>query len=248
MSLRETEGYILSTMPHGDTSKIIRVFTREYGRISLIAKGVKKAKSKSGGALDTLNLLKIVYYYKESRELQLLSKFEIIDIYPSVKGDLNKLALGIAVLETVINLIVEEEQNEDLFQLIKKVLDSLDKADRNFFNIYWYFLFRFLKLSGYEIVFDSCRSCGKQTGNSARLFSYQVGGIICEDCTDVQGTIGISAETLQVMRSVQSKKTENLLNLSVSDLTVKEINGILSKYYTYHFDGYRPPESLKLIM
>jgi len=247
MALRETEGFLLSALPHGDTSKIVRFFTKDYGKMSLIAKGVKKSKSMAGGALDTLNLLKLVFYHKESRELQLLSKFEIINVYPDIKCDLNKLAIGMAVLETIQNLVVEEESNEELFSLVDTSIGALESTEKNNFNVYWYFLLRFLKISGYEIVLDTCRSCGRQTGNESLLFSYNIGGIICGDCRDVQGAENISNETLQVLRNCQSKEPARLANLQVSDPATYEINNLLKKYFTFHFDGYRSPESLKLI-
>jgi DNA repair protein RecO (recombination protein O) len=248
MALKETEGFLLSAISHGDTSKIVRFFTKDYGKLSLIAKGVKKSKNKSGGALDSLNLLKLVYYHKDSRELQLLSKFEIINIFPGIKCDLNKLAFGMAMLETIVNLVVEEEANMELFRLIENAFNALETGSNNLLNIYWYFLLRFLKISGYEIVLDNCRSCGGNENFDSPGFSYTIGGIICENCKDIQETESISRESLDVLKNLQANEPEGFVNLQVSDSSAFEINNILKKYFTFHFDGYRTPESLKLII
>ncbi len=247
MALMETEGFILSTMPHGDTSKIVRFFTKDHGKFSVIAKGIKGGKKKTGGVLDSLNLLKFMYYHKEGRELQLLSRFEIIDNFAGLRSHLDKLALGMAVMEIIINLVVEEESNEKLFSLVKRSLKTLELSEKNLYNIYWYFLLKFLKISGYEIVLDTCRSCGEHAGERQSLFSYNIGGIICSECSDVQGAESISVETLRVMRNLQINEPQRFMNLQVSVPATYEINNLLKKYYTFHFDGYRSPESLNLI-
>jgi DNA repair protein RecO (recombination protein O) len=78
-------------MNYGDSSSIALLFTEDLGKISVIVKGARSPKSKYGKIVDPLNYLSVVLYKKETRDLQLLSGADIIEHYPAMKNDLNKL-------------------------------------------------------------------------------------------------------------------------------------------------------------
>jgi len=247
MALLETEAIIIIEMPQGDTSKIIRVITRDYGKVSLIAKGARTFKSRFGGALEPLNVVNLVYYYKESRNLQLLSKCDIIQHYESIRSDLQKLAVGLSIAEILINLIMEEEPNEPLFNLVKLSLDSLEGTKKRYEMAYWYFLTRFLHISGFGMNVHNCQKCGKIRELLDIHFSISSGGILCNKCASKESVRRLSRETMQVLRQVLSQKLETLFNIKASQKTVKELTALFDAFYQYHFDGYKTPQALQLL-
>ena len=78
MSLEKTEGVILCSILKGEMSKILTVYTRDFGKLALIAKGAEGPKSKFGGILEHLSHLAIVFYMKESPKMQLLSQGDLL--------------------------------------------------------------------------------------------------------------------------------------------------------------------------
>ena len=78
----KTEAIVLSKLDYRDTSKIANLFTEDFGKISVIIKGARSPKSKTGKIVDPLNHIRIVYYNKESRDLQLISDAESINYFP----------------------------------------------------------------------------------------------------------------------------------------------------------------------
>ena len=75
-----TEAIVLRSRKHGETSKIVTLYSREYGKVDVIAKGARDIKSKFGGALEAFAESRIVFYKKDKPEaaLYLLSKAEPI--------------------------------------------------------------------------------------------------------------------------------------------------------------------------
>jgi len=250
MSILETDAVILSDMPQGETSKIIRVFSKDYGRLSLIAKGARKLKNRFGGSLDPLNHVHIVYYYKDNRDLHIVTQCDIINPYSAVKKHLEKLTIGLSIAEIIVNLVVEEESNTPLFDLMNRSLEALENAEKNFINIYWYFLTRFLQLSGFGLnpAERDCQNCGSEIQKHAAYFSMSRGGMLCSSCSQPNVNRRISGETVQVLKQIVNREPEQLVNLHVSHRSIQEFNSILDNYYRYHFDGYVSPQSIKLLM
>ncbi len=81
----KTEAVVLSKLNYGDSSLIVTLFTKEYGKLSAIIKGARNPKSKMGLVIDPLNHLQIILYKKDTRELQIISSAEILTYFPKIK-------------------------------------------------------------------------------------------------------------------------------------------------------------------
>ena len=119
----KTEAVVLSKMNYGDSSNIASLFTEDLGKLSVIIKGARSPKSKYGKIVDPLNYLLVVLYKKESREVQLLSGADIIQHFPEIKNDLDKLSYAYAVAELIKNLVADDELNKKLFKGVIKILE-----------------------------------------------------------------------------------------------------------------------------
>ena len=94
MSLQKSEAIILKTQRLGETSKILTLYSRKFGKMKVVAKGSRGLKSRFFGTLEPLNHIAIVYYFKETRELQLLSQADIIHAFVNLKDNLEKYSLA----------------------------------------------------------------------------------------------------------------------------------------------------------
>ena len=86
MSLVSTPAIVLRTYPYSETSKIVRLATRDYGVQSAIAKGVRRPRSPFGAALETLSEGVAQLYHKETRELQILAAFDVTELRRDSRG------------------------------------------------------------------------------------------------------------------------------------------------------------------
>src|SRR3989304_672478 len=100
-----TDAIVLRSMKYGDTSKIVTLYSRKYGKIKVIAKGARSAKSKYGASLEPMTHSSIVIYKTEHRELHLLSKCEIASPFHKLNDDGDKMVVGLALVE-IVNMVM----------------------------------------------------------------------------------------------------------------------------------------------
>ena len=238
----KTEAVVLSKMNYGDSSSIASLFTEDLGKISVIVKGARSPKSKFGKMVDPLNYLSVVLYKKESREIQLLSGADIIDHFPDVKSDLNKLRYAYGVFELVKNLLAEHEVNKKIFKGVIKILMRLNSGEEKPEITFGRFLFFFLKETGYEIQIDSCAICGKRKFIDDIYYNRDK-GVICGECKkSVVDNYEINLELLRYLNCLKSNESAN----TFSNLIVRKAIFFMENHLKYHVPDFKGISSLKL--
>ena len=128
MSLVSTPAIVLRTYRYSETSKIVRLATRDYGVQSAIAKGVLRPRSPFGAALETLSEGVAQMYHKETRELQTLAAFDVVQLRRDLAGDLGRFA-GAAALSEVMLKMAPPAPLPVAYEAFILGLDALVKAE-----------------------------------------------------------------------------------------------------------------------
>ena len=165
MAIVKTEAILLKNNNYRETSKIITFFSREFGKITCIAKGVRDTKSRWGGVLQSIAHLYIQLYYNENRTLHLLSGAEYARPLKNIYGNNDKIETGYRIIELINRTTVENHQNIVLFTLLAETLKKLEDATCNYSNMLFNFEFQLAKVLGFGIDVESL------TGNK-QLTSY----------------------------------------------------------------------------
>lgn len=242
--ITKTEAVVLTKIDFGDSSNIVSLFTREFGKISAMVKGGKKGKEARSGIVDPPNHLQVIIYSKSSREVQLISGAEIISHYPKTKDDYEKLKYSYAVLELLKKILPEHEQNHKVFRGTVRILELIETGSEPAEVTFSRFFMFFLKESGYEIQIDKCSSCGKTTGgNSSLSYNFEI-GILCDECGEgYVKSFGISAELFNYLKCLKN-------NLPVSN-TGSGIPGIsisfMEQFAKYHIPGFPGMQTLQIL-
>ncbi|MCX6155932.1 MAG: DNA repair protein RecO [Candidatus Kapabacteria bacterium] len=151
--LCETEAIILNSRKYSDTSKIISVFSREFGRFSLIAKGARQSKSRFGASLEPLSKSTIWFNKKPQSDLQFLTNAELLSYGKQVHGNYQKLAIGLMIAETISKTQEEYAANEALYQLLVEFYDNIELVCINAFSVFSLFILDLVDLLGYGMGF-----------------------------------------------------------------------------------------------
>ncbi len=242
--INKTEAVVLSKIDFGDTSNIISIFTKDFGKISAIIKGVKKNRNGKGGIIDPPNYLQIIFYNKSSRDVQLITGAEIVAHYPKIKQDLEKLKFSYAVLELLKKIMPEHEPNHKIFRGTVRVMELLEKGEEASAQIFGRFYMFFLKESGYEIQIDKCSSCGKVIKSSDNLSYNFESGILCGDCG--QGypqSFVISMELFNYLKSLKTNQKINNPGKNVTDLSLL----FMEKFTKYHIPGFQGIQTFQIL-
>ncbi len=239
----KTEAIVLSAMKYGDTSKIVRLYTREFGRLSVIAKGARGTKSKFRSVLEPMNHVATVIYKNSNRELQLLSQCDLIQSFPHLSEDLEKMSVGMTALELVTLATHEEEPHEALFRLLLDLLENASTATKNNTAALYFFETRLAELMGFKPDLDVCPACGGQLlaealgGRNVKITSS---GVLCGDCAQYGSGQAVSAGTLRVLQRLQVLDScSAALNLLLPAPIGDEVRQALRQHLQTHIEGFR---------
>ena len=237
MSILKSEAIVLKTHDFQETSKIVSVYSREYGRLQLIAKGVRSSKSKFGALLDGLNYLRIVYYFKETRELQFLSNAELVKVFSHLRDDLDRFSYASIVAEIIYRTQMPGERNPRLFHTIISSFEGINSRE-NYQNYFDAFLIRFIEISGFHPKLRRCLNCGQPPGGVRVYFDFDRGGYLCEKCMANRSTrFHLSLEGLNFLLALREYSWQNIGKITVSKKILLEIENFLLYYLKIHFDG-----------
>ncbi|HJY64841.1 MAG TPA: DNA repair protein RecO [Ignavibacteria bacterium] len=151
MSLIKTEAIVLKYTNYRETSKIVTFYTKSHGKIRGIARGVRSSKTRWGGVLQSMAYLNLFFYFKENKDLHLVSNAEYLRAYNSIFNDYDKMQAGFKIIELVNRTTADHQQNTEIFNLLKNTLEQLENATKNFFNLLFYFEFKLCDLLGFGI-------------------------------------------------------------------------------------------------
>ena len=182
----KTEAIILKTLKYGETSKILTLYTKEFGKMSAIAKGARGMKSKFGNTLETLSHVSLVLYKKDSREIQLITESSVLLRIEKIREQLDALSAAMATIELMYRTS-HEEKNERLFSLLVETLSAINGAQKNFAQLYCWFELCIAELLGFRFQLERCPSCNVLFGTSAMqkeffIITLSFGGILCDNC------------------------------------------------------------------
>ena len=113
----------------GEADRILHLYTAERGRVSAVAKGIRKTKSRYGARLEPLSYVAI-QLHQGSGELQTVTGVDLIGSHTAVREDTYRLGVGLIGAEAMLRLFTEQEKNERAFTALAKFLDALEEPSR----------------------------------------------------------------------------------------------------------------------
>lgn len=141
-----SEGIVLSRRNFGEADRILSVYSKEHGRISLMAKGVRRPKSRKRGHIEVFNLVK--FQAISGAGMDLMTEAEVVEDFAMIRKSLNKISLAYYFMEVIGKITHEHESNVDLFNLIFDSLDKL-KITKKLKELRLDFISKLLVLMGY---------------------------------------------------------------------------------------------------
>lgn len=247
MPLKKTEAIVLKSQRQGETSKILTLYTRAFGKIKIMAKGARSCKSRFGGSLELLNYISIIFYEKETRELQFLSQADIIETFPGINKNLEKTALAMIACELVNRLEIGVAPNPLLFKLLLETLRGINDSNEKPFNCLRAFQVRLFKILGFKPNLNYCLYCKSQKEGEV-IFDIVRGGYVCEFCPQ-RATAGLilCQEAISALRAFQNNPLSKLNGFLTNSLAQQQVDDFLLSYLRYHVEGFEELKALKFL-
>lgn len=187
MSLVSTPAIVLRTYPYSETSKIVRLATRDYGVQSAIAKGVLRPRSPFGAALETLSEGVAQLYHKDTRELQTLAAFDVTQLRRGLASDVGRFAGATALAEVILKM-APPAPLPAAYDAFIQGLDALSTAPAGRADavaVRWLWLV--VGVLGFAPELATCVRDGNAPHDSGTVaFSIAEGGVLCAGCAGLQ--------------------------------------------------------------
>jgi DNA repair protein RecO (recombination protein O) len=232
MPLVSTSSIVLSALRYSETSKIVRLATREHGVQSVIAKGALRPRSRFGAALQLLSEGQAQLLIKENRELHVLTAFDLRRLHVGLAGDLERYASACALAEVMLRFAPSDAHPES-FDLLQSALDQLETAEAAQVEALSYrVLWRLVSVLGFAPSLDACVIDGTPLPSGGPLtFSTRDGGALCPGCAIQQGATQLPAEA----RSDLTTLLDPVAPLPVlADRHGAAHRRLLTRYIRYH--------------
>lgn len=176
----------LRTTDYSETSQVVHFLARRTGVVRLLAKGAKRPKSKSGGAIDLLCEGDLLFSAKDAGVLGTLMEFSETVSHSPLRRDGRRLNTSLYMLELVHEMLAEGDPHPAVFDLLHRALERLGQDDAPISAVLAYFQWRLLRHVGLLGGLDSCCGCGASVREISRqpevYFSSRQGGLLCDGC------------------------------------------------------------------
>lgn len=244
MPALNAEGIILRKYYLRETSYILVVFTREFGKIKGVLKGVRAPYPQFAGNFELFTECSLLFYKKKKSALDLITRCETLDFFLPVRKDIERLTYADYFIELVDIVTADNDPNEQLYRSLADSLKLLatDSSPRRVSRI---FELKMLSAIGMSPQVDSCVSCGSVDEKGVR-FSPSSGGTVCHACAVKEsGTLKASLGTVYFMRKILSSDMDKAARIKVSREVGMETEEILGRFLKYHVG--RPVKSLAFL-
>ncbi len=232
MPLYKADAIVLKANNLREADKIITLYTKQYGKIPAIAKGLRKIKSKFASSLEMFNVAEVMLYIKENRNLATITGCSLNKSSYKLRQDIIKMSSASLVVELTDKLTRENQVNVRVFRLLKVVLDMMETEDVHILVLF--FMIHLFSSLGYKLHLGSCVSCGSSNFTSAK-FSNREGGILCPHCYFRDyNSIGISTDCIIALRKLARTHISKIKYVPVIKQARRELKKVLDFYLYSH--------------
>jgi DNA repair protein RecO (recombination protein O) len=229
--LYRTEGIILRRHDFGEADKLLTVYTPGFGKMRVLAKGVRKPTSRKAGHVELFTHSRLLI--AKGKSLDIVTQAETVNAFLPIRVELALTSYAYYLAELVDRFTEEGEENRRLFDLLVNALSWLgDTEDADL--LLRYFELRLLDYCGYRPQLHECVRCSQPLGGNAALFNFEEGGVVCLECGRGQrGCRDLSAQARATLLSLQSRDYSKCCRLKLEPSTRLELESLLRRYTTY---------------
>lgn len=264
MPLERSDALVLKTVDFSESSLIVTLFTRKYGKIQAIAKGGRRLKSSFENALDILSQVFVAFIRKHTDSLDILTEAKRQKRFSPTSQNFAGLYAGYYLIELLNLGTAEYDPMPELYDKAAAAIDSFAEGT-GVMRALILFEWQFLTVLGLQPSLDRCAECGEPAGTATIAatreeyrpvrFGLLSGGVVCNQCRPTQA-VQISAAAFATMLQITGVSVSATTTLVVpsplilpdsagssgssSKRVIREIRGLLSRYISAVLE--RPPK------
>jgi len=233
----KTEAIVLGQRDFGEADKVVTLYTKDFGKLRVVAKGVRRIKSRFGSSMELFSHSHLMLYMQRKRDLYIVTGSNIIRTHKELRENFDSFITGSCIVELVDKLTEPEEANRYLFSLILDAFHQIPEQDREI--ILAIFVIKVLANSGYKLNLEKCVACGKPIPlTEQKKLSVQQGGLLCSRCQsrDLQA-VDVSSLVLEYLKKFEIVNLAKIGRIDLEPSVKDELKRIVHFYLSHYLPG-----------
>ena len=228
------EALTLKKFPMGETDLLVTLYTRERGKVRIMARGARRSSSKLVGHFEPLTQVKL--FLAQGRDLDYVNQAQVLSGFASLKENLGAITKGLYLAELVDGFGSESNPNESLYHLVIDTLHAIE-ADPDSDLPLRFFELHLLQVSGLMPELYRCVECRSSLALGHHRFSPNLGGTLCFDCNPTDARLRpLSLRALKVLRLLHRTRMAELPALTMNAALARELKALLGVTIQYWLD------------
>ncbi|WP_054741333.1 DNA repair protein RecO [Cellulosilyticum ruminicola] len=233
-----TKALVIREYTVGESDKYITLFTKEIGKIQVLAPRAKK--SDKGFASGTQVFVYGDFMLTSFKDTYRLVGVEVIEMFHNIREDLMVLSYASYIMEFVQSVTEPDLSQPELLKLTLMTLKAFTKGEMLPQLIRRVFELRAMSLIGFMPQLEACTGCGeilKEDAKQIYYFSPEAGGVVCKSCKmEVNFSLTIQYTTLYCMKYIVGAPLGRLFHFNLTPDIQAELDGVCMAYVGYYID------------
>jgi len=238
-----TEAVVLRSLDYGETSQIVTLLTQENGKIGVMAKGARRTKSQFGATLQPMAYTQVVFYYKPTRELQILSESSHVESFHRLRRNLETITIGLRIVELVDALLEEEDPQPEIFAITVRALRRLNRTEQRAANLWPYVQLRLAECLG---IAPSIERANVEAVEDEGLLSRANGGVYPADAVP-EAPLRASRAALRAYAIFARADLDTVMRMELTAGVRREVEALIRDFLRYHVEEAYPERSQDVI-
>jgi len=243
---QRVEAIVLRHTDWGEADRLLWLFTRELGKVQVVAKGIRKPRSRKAGHLEPFTRVELLLAH--GRDLSIVTQAEAKDVYQALRENLVLVGYASYIIELLDRFTYEEGENIGLYRLLSETLSRLNTETQPAFAVRYYEI-RLLDLVGFRPQLFHCVNCGEEIQAEDQYFSFEKGGVFCPKCgVNEPGVCPVSMPALKILRHFQRSRYKEAQRVRLSSIVDHELEDLMGHYLTFLLErGLNTPSFLRQV-
>ena len=235
MPLLRTKAFVLRNRPLGEADRLVTCFTLEHGKITGVAKGAGKLRSRFGGSLQPLSLIRLMLFGKETRSLYRIDHTDILTSFQVIRDDWERVRPALYAVDLVDALLPDADPQPRVFALLERLLTGVAAGEMARIELRLrFFEARLLALVGYRPLVERCVICHRSAAATGAV-SGELGGYVCPACEPgVSDARRVSPATLRLLARAATLQWGAAERVSLSGEQQQELRQVLHELLRGH--------------
>ena len=232
MALHRSDAFVLHTYKLGEADQIVVLFTREFGKLRVVARRSHSLRRHPASTCQPLTLLNAIVFGRPNQTLYRLQGADIVQAFRPLQEDFGLLRSGLYATELIDVATHEREPAPELFALLHDTLEHLTRTTAPA-AVLRLFELRVLMVIGYTPQLECCAHCARSLQPQACTFSPKLGGLLCPDCVpSARQTVTVSPAALAYLRLVMHGAAAEVLPSALDEATQQDLERLLHVHLT----------------